>query len=243
MPECVSSDSRLVAVSMEPNDAEFQSAAIKLFAAPDWKEIFTLVDKVASCDARTFAMNDRVLVGSVGKMNSKHDYQSIVEDLKLWDVATGEEILSVVPPDGTKRFGWMIASPDGQFVAANAYNLNDKDPVERVVLVDITRRTSVAIALPRGEFPGKPVFHPSGNWLAVKSQVNHPGRDLEAEEIEQPRVLLMSVPDGKVHETLIAPQCFLSSMAFSPDGTTLATSGPGAVLLWDFRTPPGVSGP
>jgi WD40 repeat protein len=29
------------------------------------------------------------------------------------------------------------------------------------------------------------------------------------------------------------------SLAFSPDGKTLATSGPGEVLLWDFSKPPG----
>jgi WD40 repeat protein len=31
----------------------------------------------------------------------------------------------------------------------------------------------------------------------------------------------------------------LSSIAFSPDGQTLATSGNGEVPLWDFRVPPG----
>ncbi|HZZ81136.1 MAG TPA: WD40 repeat domain-containing protein, partial [Gemmataceae bacterium] len=63
-------------------------------------------------------------------------------------------------------------------------------------------------------------------------------RDPKVEDLPQPRIVLMSMPEGEALETLVAPQCFLGSMAFSPDGTMLATSGPGSVLLWDFHRPP-----
>ncbi|HVU86068.1 MAG TPA: hypothetical protein VHD36_02025 [Pirellulales bacterium] len=244
VPECFSSDSRLAAIDMEPNDDEPLSASIKLFAAPDWKPVRTIVDKVDQCDARTFALGDRVLVGSVGQMKSKKDFLSVTEELKVWDVATGREVLSIASPEGTQRLGYMIASPDGQFVAANAYNnFAEKEARESFLLVDIARGTWQAVDVPPGARAGKAVFHPSGKWLAVESQIYPPGDDWEADEVPQPRIQLISVPEGKVLETVVAPQCFINSIAFSPDGSTMATSGLGAVLLWDFHREPGLPAP
>ena len=58
-------------------------------------------------------------------------------------------------------------------------------------------------------------------------------------ELAQPRIHLVDLALGAVVETLVSPQAFATSLAFRPDGLTLATSGRGEVLLWDFSTPPG----
>ena len=51
------------------------------------------------------------------------------------------------------------------------------------------------------------------------------------------------VATGDLLEDLVAPAAYMNSLAFSPDGNTLATSGEGAVLMWDFSDPPGKAAP
>ncbi len=55
----------------------------------------------------------------------------------------------------------------------------------------------------------------------------------------QPSILAIDIKTGEVLETALATAAYVVSLAFSPDGKTLATSGDGEVLLWDFRAPPG----
>ena len=115
----------------------------------------------------TFAAGDRILVGMVGTMKSKSDYESLTEQLKFWDVDSGEEVLSVSPPDGQRRFAFQVASPDGQVVASTTYTpLDPKPPAETLALVNIPQKTWKFINAPPGASTGEPVFHPSGKWLA-----------------------------------------------------------------------------
>jgi hypothetical protein len=66
-------------------------------------------------------------------------------------------------------------------------------------------------------------------------------RDPAVTDLPQPRIHLIDAATGEIRETLVSPQCFAISAAFSPDGKTLATSGEGRVLLWDLPAPPGLA--
>jgi WD40 repeat protein len=91
--------------------------------------------------------------------------------------------------------------------------------------------------------PGEPAFDSTGKWLAVP--VNYVSiekflrEDPSPEDYPQPKIQIIDVGSGQIAETLLAPQAYLYTACFSPDGHTLATSGDGEVLLWDFSTPPG----
>ncbi len=163
--------------------------------------------------------------------------------MKLWDVKSGQELLSIAAPKKGEAFAYAAVSPDGQNLLASTWTLN-RAGKERLVMVDLANKTWKMIDLPTEGFVREPVFHPSGRYFAASTQVipKEQIRDPKVEELQQPRIVLMSMPEGRALETLVAPQCFLGSMAFSPDGMTLATSGPGAVLLWDFRLAPGSLG-
>ena len=87
----------------------------------------------------------------------------------------------------------------------------------------------------------RPVFHPSGKWFASSVQTlpkTDPRNliDYPIEELPQPRIDCIDTATGKVIESLMAPQAWIVSMAISPDGNTLATSGNGEVLLWDVQS-------
>ncbi len=85
-------------------------------------------------------------------------------------------------------------------------------------------------------------FHPSGRWLAAslaplpkdRSQIEPP-----ASSLPQPRIALVDALAGQVLETIHTPQAYQMSIAFSPDGNTLASGSEGCVLLWDMTIPPG----
>jgi hypothetical protein len=63
--------------------------------------------------------------------------------------------------------------------------------------------------------------------------------NLPPEDLRQPRIEIIDAASGRILETIYSPQAYLTSLAISLDGKTLATSGHGEVLLWDMTRPPG----
>jgi len=94
-----------------------------------------------------------------------------------------------------------------------------------------------------------PVFHPSGKWMVLpvqelmKSILIMMRSDPPVAEWPQPHLQVRDVATGALLEDIVSPPAMSSSTVFSPDGNTLATSGAGAVLLWDFADPPGKAAP
>ena len=101
VPDCFTSDSRLVAVTINVDEDDKNLQSIKIYSVPEWKLVRTIIENADQCDAGTFAAGDRILVGTVGTMKSKNDYENLTEQLKFWDLDSGDEELSVPPPDGS----------------------------------------------------------------------------------------------------------------------------------------------
>jgi WD40 repeat protein len=166
--------------------------------------------------------------------------------LRLWDVVSGSELQSFPSQAEEEQFaGWAWQSRDQQCVAiASTAEQHAKAPVHAALyLLDLKSRHLRRVELGIDVLPQAVVFHPSGKWAFVAAAVFPPSSrsdsDVRFTDLPQPTIEVIEVETGKIVESIRAPQCFLNSMAFSPDGQTLATSGPGEVLLWDFSILPG----
>jgi WD40 repeat protein/DNA-binding SARP family transcriptional activator len=127
--------------------------------------------------------------------------------LKVWDVATGAEVLSYTSPDGGQLRRAAI-TPDGALVAGAWKN---KDG--RVRLIDIASGRVVR-EIPV-EWAGTVAFDPRGQRVAIK----------EGPETEGPgSVIVADVATGATVTELTDVAVGLQDVAWSPDGRWLAVS-------------------
>jgi WD40 repeat protein len=128
--------------------------------------------------------------------------------VKLWDAATGREIRAL---DGLKYDVYGVAfSPDGQIVAAAAKHI--------VLWNAATGETLRTIEESGGEL----AFSPDGRLLAV-------GRGTT--------ITLWDVDSASAVRTMDGHESRIYSLAFSPDGQTIASGGSDStVMLWDVET-------
>jgi WD40 repeat protein len=249
VPGPFSSDSRRVAVKMPLADDDNYSTSISIFTVPEWKQLCTIPfeGKLTYGSPAVFVGDGKILAGTVRVNDTPKDWQHFSESLKLWDATTGAEVLSIAADAKDEGFGWIKTSPDGKTMVATTFSRLKRgagpQTPERLLVIDVERKTWNAVEVTQGAVVQDPVFHPDGNWLAASTQVLPAGRSRESppDELPQPRIELINLATCENMETLVAPQGLAFSMAFSPDGNTLATSGKDAVLLWDFHRAPGAA--
>jgi WD40 repeat protein len=139
--------------------------------------------------------------------------------VKLWDMSTGKEVGQSKPKFGSLRS--VVFSPDDKLLATLGTDLKANvqiwDGLTRVAIHDIqiAGKTAHAIA-----------FHPKGRVLATAWEGKSEGE--------------ITLHDVKAKTELGRIKGFtkrISSLAFSPDGSTLASATFGSgVRLWDVAT-------
>ncbi len=241
--QCYSHEGDRVAVTMpRPGDDHmYFNGSVKILSVPKLEEVCTIpiAEQRAYAGVTCFALDGAVAVGYLIWYVEPDSFQKHDWALKMWDAATGEELFSLSRAGDDESFSGIECSPDGRTVIATV--VDRKNNRGRVILIDVAQRTSRVLLESTG-LPGRAIFHPSGDWFALKIQPLPKSlnpRDPSVDDLPQPSIHWIDATSGEVLEILLAPQVFLTSLAFSPDGKTLATSGDGEVLLWDFRAPPG----
>ena len=139
---------------------------------------------------------------------------------RLWDVASGEEIATV--PLGEPRTLMEIAfSPCGNLIAGGLYG-------ELRLWNAETLTTLFAIPQPETQKPYALAFSPCGRYLASGTWWE--------KGMENMAIRLWDVASGENIATLRGHPTDIQSLAFSPDGTLLATgSFECTTLLWDLK--------
>jgi WD40 repeat protein len=165
----------------------------------------------------------------------ENDLGSSSTALRFYDVKTGAEVFQAPAPKKGESFYPVALSADGNTLAAVIWELNESPG--QLLLVSAGSWKSQFIELGQHVGVGGLAFHPKGKWLAVGVQVGQ--ANPPPSFVPQSQIRIVDVASGKTLETLAMPPCYPQAVAFSPDGKTLATSGQGEVLLWDFSKPPG----
>jgi eukaryotic-like serine/threonine-protein kinase len=192
------------------------------------REVLTLRGHTAPVEFVTYSPDGRRLVSGTGKRfvirlptngrialaGKKTELEEPPGEVKVWDVATGKEILTL-GPDSRLVYD-ACYSPDGRYLATLSRDWTVKvwDAATGAELRTFRGHTSHVSSV---------AFSPDGRLLATSS-------------LDQ-TVKIWDVATGAELRTFRGHTSHVSSLAFSPDGRLLATgSSDKTVKIWDANT-------
>src|SRR5579883_1588110 len=147
-------------------------------------------------------------------------------DLHIWEVSTGRPLREFSLPENQRA--WAIAlSPDGQTLAAGSTD-------GAIYLFDLRSGKTVQRLLGPAEEARALAFSPDGKLLASGRHFDFPRKQGQDNPIQ-----LWDVATGKELRRLIGHKDTVLSVAFSPDGKTLASGAhryDATLRLWNVAT-------
>jgi WD40 repeat protein len=159
--------------------------------------------------------------------------------IKLFDVASGKELFNLKSKEPLDNIQRLQFGPDGKFLAVVGGPFGSQ---RKLVVWDAVAGKDV---LTRGDFAGEMAFSPDGGLFAVSAggqspeppmavapRVMHDDKDEPATTAKPvaprpPEVLLYDLARGQLVRTLAGHKERIAGIAFSADGTCIATTGGG----------------
>ncbi len=217
-----SPDARLLLTAGTDPRAAGRTSMVRVYDVETGQEVRALpgppaqsVNVAFAPDGKTFAAASNTFQGSVAA------------ETRVWDAATGKELWQGSRPQ-TQAQG-LAFTPDGKVLAT-------RDTGGAVVLHDaLTGLELRQVAVPAGNLGAAAlVFAPDGRTFAAATTKDN----------LRGVVGVWEVATGTLRHEFAGHAGLVSTAAFSPDGTTLATGGSDTtVLLWDLTGRAGAHGP
>lgn len=237
--EAISPDGKTVAALAPDMSGRYSTIKLLDITTAEEKVSIDLARGEANAEVSQFSPDGNLLVGGVCAVSEqKNSYQYY---LRLWHVASGQELASFPAAHPDCRMNGHLLSPDGNVLVA----VTSRPQEMKLNVFDLTSHSLVrAVTLikecPRGWLAShsRPAFSPDGQWVAIAVQpIEDTLHDPVVEDLSQARIHLIGTANGRICETIVAPQGLVSDICFSPDGRMLATACSGQVLLWDLKSP------
>ncbi len=149
------------------------------------------------------------------------------QTLKIWDPQTGRMLRDL--PGHTKPVWSAVYSPDGSMIASAGGDWGKPDEQGEVILWDAASGRMIQQWRAHRSVAWCVAFSPRGNQIASSGgeAINGPG-DIIIWDVDTKR---------EIRSIVVSSNSGIQGVAFSRDGTRLASSGSdGSVALWDAAT-------
>ena len=217
--------------------------AVRLWNANTGKLLRTLTGHIENVNTVAFSPDGKTIASGSGKLvylGGREDSGTCVgQEIRLWNANTGELIKTLT--GHTSVVNSVVFSPDGNTIASGSGHLmgyeGKASAGEEVRLWNANTGELIKTLIEHKEVVSSVAFSPDGNLIVSGDWYDWDGYLSSGTWSGEIRV--WDAHTGEHLKTLTGHTGGVSSVAFSPDGKTLASGRTdGTILLWDFSSPP-----
>ena len=216
---------------------------VRLWNASTGELIKTLKGHVENVNTVAFSPDGKTIASGSGKLlylgEGEDSGTCVGQEIRLWNANTGELIKTL--KGHTSVVNSVVFSPDGKTIASGSGHWmgyeGKASAGEEVRLWNAHTGELIKTLTGHKDVVSSVVFSPDGNLIVSGDWYDWDGYLSSGTWSGEIRV--WDAHTGEHLKTLTGHTGGVSSVAFSPDGNTLATGRTdGTILLWDFSTPP-----
>ena len=220
-----------------------EDKTIRLWNTHAGELIKTLTEHMENVNTIAFSPDGNTIASGSGSLVPVNDISnnpdSVGEEIRLWDAHTGKLLQTLM--GHTSIVNSVTFSPDGSTIASVSGHWQSYKSVwsvgEEICLWSAQTGELLKTLTGHKDVVSSVVFSPDGSYI-VSGDWYHSLYDTSGGAWSG-EIRVWHAQTGELLKTLTGHTGGVSSLAFSPDGKTIANGRTdGTILLWDFSTPP-----